>query len=271
MLIQMKNVSLWRGDDYLLRNVDWCVKKGEHWAILGLNGSGKTTLLNIVNGYLFPSSGEVSILGKTFGTSDLRVMRKSIGWVSSSLQERMYGMDSVLEIVISGKEALIGLMHSPVQEDAETAERILQNLGCLQLVHRPYKTLSQGEKQKVLIARALMAQPFLLVLDEPCTGLDIFAREHVLDMIENIGKQPGGPNLVYVTHRPEEVLPVFSHTLLLKNGRVYQQGRTGEIMTQQVLSSFYDTHVTIYEHNERLWMMTREREKDAVSAQTHIR
>jgi iron complex transport system ATP-binding protein len=254
MMVEIDNVSLWRGKEFLLRNVNWKVKEGEHWAILGLNGSGKTTLLNMLNGYLFPSSGEIKVLGRIFGSYDLRELRKSIGWVSSALQERLYVRESAVDIVVSGKTAAIGLLNEPVEEDRNQAMKLLNQLGCEYFSHRAYQTLSQGEKQKVLIARALMAEPRLLVLDEPCTGLDLFAREKLLLFIEQLGRKPDAPGLIYVTHRTEEILPVFSHTLLLKKGMVYRSGETSEILTQSQLTAFFDTPVTVTRRRGRTWV-----------------
>ncbi len=184
MVIQINNASLKRDDTFILKNINWSVKPGQHWAIVGLNGSGKTTLLNIINGYIWPTSGEISVLGNKFGQCDLRQLRKSIGWVSSSLQERLYGDETAQEIVLSGKHASIGLYVQPDHQDIALALGLLEQMGCSSLANQPYKTLSQGEKQKILIARALISSPQLLILDEPCTGLDLFAREQFLDTVE---------------------------------------------------------------------------------------
>ena len=253
-MIRLENVSLWRGRDYLLKNVCWEVFQGEHWAILGLNGSGKTTLLNMINGYLFPSAGKVTVLGNQFGSYDLRELRKSIGWVSTSLQEKLYVTETAAEIVISGKKAMIGLFEDPSEEDLEEAMQLLTRLGCGGFLHRTYQTLSQGEKQKVLIARALMANPRLLILDEPCTGLDLFARENLLRFIDQLGREADAPTLIYVTHRTEEVLPIFNRTLLLKKGEVYGKGNTLDMLTEEVLSGFLDTDVMVTTTGNRTWI-----------------
>ena len=253
-MIRLENVSLWRGRDYLLKNVCWEVFQGEHWAILGLNGSGKTTLLNMINGYLFPSAGKVTVLGNQFGSYDLRELRKSIGWVSTSLQEKLYVTETAAEIVISGKKAMIGLFEDPSEEDLEEAIKLLTRLGCGGFLHRTYQTLSQGEKQKVLIARALMANPRLLILDEPCTGLDRFARENLLRFIDQLGREADAPTLIYVTHRTEEVLPIFNRTLLLKKGEVYGKGNTLDMLTEEVLSGFLDTDVMVTTTGNRTWI-----------------
>ena len=257
-MIMLENVSLWRGRDYLLKNVSWEVLQGEHWAILGLNGSGKTTLLNMINGYLFPSAGKVTVLGNQFGSYDLRELRKSIGWVSTSLQEKLYVTETAVEIVISGKKAMIGLFEDPSEEDWEEAIQLLARLGCSGFLHRTYQTLSQGEKQKVLIARALMAKPQLLILDEPCTGLDIFARENLLRFIDQLGREADAPTLIYVTHRTEEILPIFNRTLLLKNGEVYGKGNTLDMLTEEVLSGFLDVNVVVSTSGTRTWISLAE-------------
>lgn len=251
MVIDVENVSVTRDSIYLLKEVNWSVKKGEHWAILGLNGSGKTTLLNMINGYFFPSKGQVRVLGKTFGKYDLRELRKSIGWVSTALQERLYGNESAEEIVISGKYGSIGLLNEVKEEDKKIAGSILDKLSSSHLGHRTYKTLSQGEKQRVLIARGLMSSPRLLILDEPCSGLDIFAKEQLLSDIENLSKTSDSPTLIYVTHDTEEILPLFKHTLLMRRGQVHSQGLTSKMLTEKNLSSFFETPIECYKNRDR--------------------
>ena len=235
----MKDVSWRRDSSYILKNINWTVSPGEHWAVIGLNGSGKTSLLKMINGYILPSEGEVTVLGKKFGTYDLRELRKSIGWVSSSLQEALYPNETVEEIVLSGKFASIGLYDKPGKDDPAKAAELLNQFGCNALIDRMYYTLSQGEKQKVLLARALMSSPKLLILDEPCTGLDIFARESFLSLIEKIGAAQNAPALLYVSHHIEEILPVFNNTLLLQHGSIHSSGKTEDILTGSNLTGFY--------------------------------
>ncbi|MBO8163445.1 MAG: ABC transporter ATP-binding protein [Brevibacillus sp.] len=253
MIIEMKHVS-WERENTILRNISWQVKSGEHWCLVGLNGSGKTTLLNIINGYIWPTKGEVAVLGQSFGQCDLRELRRKIGWVSASLQERLYGQETAEQIVLSGKFASIGLYDRIEDDDRAQAEELLRSLGCEALLKRTYATLSQGERQKVLIARALMAKPALLILDEPCSGLDLIAREHLLAMIAQIASEPASPTLIYVTHHIEEILPCFSHTLLLKQGEVYQAGPTQEVLTADLLSRFFEVPISIQERDRRVWV-----------------
>ncbi len=247
----MQDVSLRRDEFYLLKNINWNVKRGEHWAVVGLNGSGKTSLLKIITGYILPSNGEVTVLGRKFGAYDLRELRKSIGWVSSSLQDALYPNETVEEIVASGKYASIGLYESPSVEDLNKVSELLNEFGCSSLCKRRYHTLSQGEKQKVILARALMNKPRLLILDEPCTGLDIFARESFLSLVEQIGNAEEAPTLLYVSHHLDEILAVFSHTLLLREGKIYSAGKTKSVLTSQSLSSFYQHEVDFEWRNNR--------------------
>ncbi|MGM0395982.1 MAG: ABC transporter ATP-binding protein [Bacillota bacterium] len=251
MIIDIENVSIWRDSKYILKDIIWKVEKGEHWAILGLNGSGKTTLLNMINGYIFPSKGDVRVLGKTFGGYDLRELRKSIGWVSTALQERLYGNETAMEIVISGRYASIGLFNEPPEEDREYSLELLSLLDCRNLANRNYNTLSQGEKQRVLIARGLMSKPKLLILDEPCSGLDIFSREKLLNTVDDMCKSKDAPTLIYVTHQTEEILPAFSHTLLMRRGEIHSSGYTPDLLSKENLTDFFETDVDCTKTNER--------------------
>ncbi len=245
MIIRLQDVTWVREGRPVLNRINWQVKKGEHWAVLGLNGSGKTTLLNMINGYIWPTSGSISVLGQTFGRCELRELRKAIGWVSSSLLERLYAGETGREIVLSGKYASIGLYEHPEREDIDRAELLLEQLGCGHLAQQPYGTMSQGEKQRLLITRALVNSPRLLILDEPCYGLDILAREQLLQIIAELGEQRDAPSLIYVTHHPEEILPVFRQTLLLRRGEVYAAGCTAELLTSAAFSDFLGVPVEI--------------------------
>lgn len=250
-VIEVENVTWRREQKTLLHDVSWKVAKGEHWAILGLNGSGKTTLLNMINGYLWPTKGTVSVFERRFGTVDLRELRKSIGWVSSSLQEKLHASDKAQSVVLSGKFASIGLYDKPSKEDEELAIELMDQLRCSHLIDRAYQTCSQGEKQKLLIARALMASPKLLILDEPCNGLDFISREQLLSSIERLAQRPDAPNLVYVTHHTEEIVPIFGHCLLMRRGEVFRTGKTRDVLTEPVLTDFFETGISVHWHNER--------------------
>ncbi|WP_207767775.1 ABC transporter ATP-binding protein [Heyndrickxia camelliae] len=258
MIIDMKNVSWQRGDQWILNNISWQVKEKEHCCLLGLNGSGKTTLLNMINGYIWPTKGEIQVLGNTFGQVNLRELRKSIGWVSSSLQQQLREDENIQDIVVSGKFASIGIYDKISAEDYERANEILNMLGCEYLSEKSYRTLSQGEKQRILIARALMANPKLLILDEPCTGLDILAREHLLQMISSLTENPEAPTIIYVTHHVEEILPCFQKVLLLRKGEIYKEGLTGQMLTSDTMSEFFQAPIHVEIKKERAWLSLNE-------------
>ncbi|HEY8449824.1 MAG TPA: ABC transporter ATP-binding protein, partial [Bacillota bacterium] len=201
-LIRLDRITVRQNGKTLLKELSWRVRRGEHWAVLGRNGSGKTTLLNVINGYLWPTagSGPVEVLGERFGACDLPELRRRIGWVSSALHEGLERWHRVRRVVLSGKFAALGWVREATAVDEQRAERLLEQLGCADLADRPYGSLSQGEQQRVLIARALMAEPQLLLLDEPCAGLDFVAREQVLRAIEAMIGDCSGPAVVLVTH-----------------------------------------------------------------------
>ncbi|GGB47614.1 putative ABC transporter ATP-binding protein YlmA [Lentibacillus populi] len=253
-IVDIQNISWKRHGETIISDISWGVSRGEHWAILGLNGSGKTTLLNMINGYIWPTTGKVSVLGKPFGQTDIRELRKSIGWVSSSLQERMKGLETVEDIIVSGKFASIGLYENPTEADVVKACKLMEQLQCSHLLGRTYQTCSQGEKQKILIARGLMGSPELLILDEPTNGLDFISREELMSSVNQLAVQENAPTILFVTHHIEEILPVFTHTLLLKQGTVYAKGKREEMLTGGHLSRFFDLPVQIDWSNDRAWM-----------------
>jgi iron complex transport system ATP-binding protein len=252
LVLQIENISLKRGDKWILQDLNWRIEKGQNWVLFGLNGAGKTSILNLLNAYYFPTKGKISVLGMEFGKTYLAErLRKQIGFVSSSLQQKFHQGDNAFEVVLSGAFASIGLYETPTDDMRNKAVTLLANLGCLEYANRNYESLSQGEKQRVLIARSLMADPPLLVLDEPTYGLDFIARENLLDSIEEITKKPNAPTMVYVTHHVEEILPVFQKTLLLKEGKVFDSGDTSEMISSEKLSSFFDLPVSVIWHNHR--------------------
>ncbi|WP_169081948.1 ABC transporter ATP-binding protein [Paenibacillus sp. PL91] len=257
MIIDIQNVSWDRNQIQILQNINWQVNEGEHWCLLGLNGSGKTTLLNMINGYIWPTEGSMAVLGKTFGEFDLRELRKNIGWVSTSLQQKLYGSETAIKIVLSGKFATIGLYDQTDTEDMKRAEALMKALGCTALMERTYDTMSQGERQRVLIARALMASPKLLILDEPCTGLDVFAREQLLQMVAAVAAEKNAPTIIYVTHHVEEILPVFTKTLLIKDGQVFAADETKDVLTSTLMSDFFEVPVDIQSRDGRNWLSVK--------------
>jgi iron complex transport system ATP-binding protein len=244
-------------DAVILHRIDWLVEKGEHWAILGANGSGKTSLLRALTGYLPPTAGTISVLGETYGRSDWRELRKRIGIVSSSIYQMMSEGETALNAVLSGRFAQIGLWGETTDAQRREAARILRRVECGYVRERPWMHLSQGERQRVLIGRALMARPRLLILDEPCAGLDPAAREHFLQFLERLANGRGAPALVLVTHHTEEITPSFSHVLLLKGGRVAASGEKARMLNSRLLSDAFGVPVRIRRAQGRYLLSVR--------------
>jgi len=221
------------------------VERGQHWAILGANGSGKTSLLSTLTGYMAPTAGQIAVLGETYGRTDWRELRKRIGIVSSSIRQMMAGHETALDKVISGRHAMIGMWGEIPPGERLQALTILRQVEAEPLRDRPWRFLSQGERQRVLIGRALMARPQLLILDEPCAGLDPVAREHFLQFLERLAHKRGAPTLVLVTHHVEEIMPAFSHVLVLKAGEVLVAGLKGKVLTSGTLSRAFQAPIRL--------------------------
>jgi iron complex transport system ATP-binding protein len=240
----------------ILCDVQWRIESGHHWAVLGPNGSGKTTLLRIVCGYLWPTSGRVLRLGQEL--VDLSELRRSIGWISSGMISEIPPTDTALETVVTGRLAQIGLKRFPVggatEQDFFDAADELTRLGCQSLADKPFGILSQGERQQVLICRARMARPLLLVLDEPCAGMDPGVRERFLAWLNERVAGSAGPTVVLVTHHIEEIVPGIQNTLILSAGRCHSAGPTLGVVTRETIEAVYCTKLARIERiSGRLW------------------
>lgn len=260
-VLDIRQLTIRRGRTTVLRDLNWCVRRGEHWVILGANGSGKTSLLSALTGYFPATDGEISLLGERFGEADWRELRTRIGVVSSSVRLMMAETETALESVVTGKYAIIDYWGKLKPADAREARKILRSVECAYLADRPWAVLSQGERQRVLIARALMCRPKLLILDEPCAGLDPVAREQFMRFVNQLGRQTGSPTLVLVTHHVEEIMPVFSHVLLLRAGRVLAAGRRREMLTARHLSAAFRTPVKPVERRGRYLLKISPKQK----------
>lgn len=258
-IISLDNVSYIRNGKYILKDINWHVNRGEHWVILGPNGSGKTTTLNMVNGYIFPSQGHVKVLEFEFGHSSIIELRKRIGWVSSALSQFIPTNDYPLHIVLSGKFASLGLWEKVDDDDIARANEILDLLKIRHLTERKYGMLSQGEKQKVLIGRALMNHPDIIIFDEAFNGLDIFARHDMEITINELAE--GNITFILVTHNTDEILPVFGKALLLKDGQVHSQGDIDDMIQYDNLSDFYGANVDVFKHKDRFYLSLADTKK----------
>lgn len=238
-ILEVNQLRVVRGRTTILRGVDWRVGAGEHWTILGSNGSGKTSLLKALTGYLSPTKGALSLLGRRYGEADWRDLRLQIGVVTSAFAASIPLAEVTLDTVISGKFAQLDLWHRTTRSDRVEALRLLRFIGLADLADREWAYLSQGERQRVLIARALMARPRLLILDEPCAGLDPVAREKFLQFVEQLARRRNSPALVLVTHHVEEIMPAFTHALLLRKGAVVAAGPRAKVLTTANLSATF--------------------------------
>ena len=243
--LSLTNVSLERQNKKLLNNVTWQVNKGGHWAILGLNGSGKTSLLKLITAEYWTSQGSMEVLGNQFGSTDISNIRTKIGIVGSFIAERLSPHMLAEKIVLTGKYKSSILYTEYGEKELEEARQMLISIGGEHLLGRIYASLSQGEKQLLLIARSLMESPEILILDEATSGLDLFAREKLLTQIEQITSLPNAPTIIYVTHHAEEITRSFTHVLLLKKGNIIAKGPKNEVLTEEILSDFYDQPVSI--------------------------
>jgi iron complex transport system ATP-binding protein len=258
-LVSFSGISLVLGRKKVLSNVNWKVMPGENWAVIGPNGAGKTCLLSIIDGYRWPSKGEASVLGRRFGEADLRELRLEIGLVSSYLDWMIEGDEKVIDLVVSGKFGSTRLWSTMKDSDVSRATRLLAAIGCREHMGKAMRELSQGERQKVAIARAMMGEPKLLVLDEPCEGLDFGSRESLLSGLSNLLSRAGGPGFIEVTHRTEDVPTGFTHALLLREGRVVASGRLGRTLTSDNLTRCLGVDVELKVWGGRYYMVPASR------------
>jgi iron complex transport system ATP-binding protein len=233
-------VDVVRGEALVLHGVSWQVNEGERWAVLGPNGSGKTTMLQLASGYLHPTRGAVTVLGHRLGAVDVRRLRERIGLVSAAVAKMLVPSLSACDVVMSARHAALEpWWHTYAPSDAERARTLLDQAGFGDVADRPFGVLSEGERQQVLLARTLMADPDLLLLDEPAAGLDIAGRERLLSRLAELAADPASPPMVLVTHHVEEVPVYFSHLLLLRQGSVVAAGELGATMTSANLSACF--------------------------------
>lgn len=250
--LAFESVDLDRPGLSVLDGVDWKVAREERWVVLGPNGSGKTTLFELASGYLHPTRGTVDILGSRLGRVDVRVLRRRIGVVSSSLSKKIIPGVSASEVVISGRDgALEPWWGTYTQADHNRAGELLADAGISQVASRRFGALSEGERQRVLLARALMSEPELLLLDEPAAGLDMGARERLLSYLGAIAGDAGSPTTVMVTHHVEEVPEGFTHGLLLRGGSVVAAGPLDDVLSAKALSDTFGVRVEVTRSSRR--------------------
>jgi iron complex transport system ATP-binding protein len=239
-VVGIRGVSVIRSGNLLLDGVDWRVGRGERWVLLGPNGSGKTTLVSIASTYMWPSHGSVSLLGNVVGTVDVRELRRHIGIVSASLEDRIPPQLTAQDIVLAGATgATAPWWDRPARATEEKAAELLALVGCSALRDRRFELLSSGERQRVQIARSLMLDPSLLLLDEPAAGLDLGAREQLAVLLARLNSDPGLAATIVVTHHVEEIASGTTHAIVLRSGRVVAAGPVAETVTGPILSEAF--------------------------------
>ncbi len=256
-IVRLRDVSVRRGASLLLSGVDLDIHEGERWVVLGPNGAGKTTLLLIVGGHLFPTSGEVDLLGERVGEVPMAELRMRIGWASSALGQDIPARESVQDVVLTGAYAVTGRWREEYAEpDVQRAQRLVADWGLQALAGRTFGTLSEGERKRALIARSLMSDPELLLLDEPGAGLDLGGREDLVARLRDLAEDPMAPTSVVVTHHVEEIPEGFTHALLISHGAVVAVGPLAEVIADVPLSRAFEQPIEV-QHTAGRWSARR--------------
>lgn len=249
-LLSLQNLQVVRNGVQVLSGLNWETYPGQHWAILGANGSGKTSLLSVLCGLLTPSGGEIRLLGSVYGKEAMQPARNQVALVGSALRQMVEDAETVAEVILSGLHHQINFWGKTNPQELKKVRETAETVGCTHLLGRCWGVISQGERQKVLIARALIAKPKILILDEPCAGLDPAARERFLGQMEGI-LQNVSPQIIFVTHHIEEVLPEISHVLGVKTGQTLFCGETHKQLTSNNLSQLFDSTMRVKKRNGR--------------------
>ena len=254
-IIDIKNAKVFLGGKIVLKDFDWQVKSGEHWFILGANGAGKTTLVKVLMGYAWPVFGaEVNVLGARYGNVNLSELRKNIAWVSPFMQRWTSEGWTALQMVVSGVDGTLGLFREYTEDEKVKAVEIMNALGCGHLAEHKMDAMSSGEQVKILISRALMHDPELMILDEACVHLDLKSREMLLETIDAFARRENAPTIIFITQRIDDILPVFKNGMILKEGEIIAKGGRGEILREENLFKAYDMPVKLKTNSAgRMW------------------
>jgi iron complex transport system ATP-binding protein len=251
-VLQLVGVTVRRGDKLLLDNVDWTVELDERWVIIGPNGAGKTTLLQIAGAMMHPTSGEAYVLGEKLGSVDVFELRPRIGFSSSALSQRIPGDETVIDVVVSAGYAVVGRWREAYgRRDVRRAAQLLDRFGVADLTERPYGTLSEGERKRVQIARAMMTDPELLLLDEPAAGMDLGGREDLVRRLHRLAIDPDAPTTVLVTHHVEEIPEGVTHAMLLRDGRIVRSGLVHDVIDSESLSETFREPIGVWRRRGR--------------------
>jgi iron complex transport system ATP-binding protein len=256
-VIEFAEVTVRRGSATLLDKISWRVGEGERWVVLGPNGAGKTTLLQVASAQIHPTDGVVGILDEVLGTVDVFELRPRIGLTSAALAERIPRSELVRDVVVSASYGVVGRWREAYDDlDHDRARELLASVGADHLLDRTFGTLSEGERKRVQIARALMADPEQLLLDEPAAGLDLGGREDLVSTLTLLAADPASPTTVLVSHHVEEIPPGFTHALLLREGRVVAVGEIDQVITEERLAETFDMPLVL-SHEGGRWAARR--------------
>jgi len=251
-VLELAGATVRREGATLLDSVDWQVDESDRWVVLGPNGAGKTTLVQLCSAQIHPSSGVVGILGEVLGTVDVFDLRPRIGYTSAALAAQIPDNESVRDVVVSASYGVVGRWREQYEElDHDRAIGLIHEVGAGRLLDRTFGTLSEGERKRVQIARALMTDPELLILDEPAAGLDLGGREDLVSTLSSLAMEPLSPATVLVSHHVEEIPPGFTHALLLRGGRVVAAGPIDEVMTGEHLSATFGLSLEVQRDGDR--------------------
>jgi iron complex transport system ATP-binding protein len=251
-VLKLRGVSVRRETSLLLRNVDWTAHADERWIVIGPNGAGKTTLLQVAATVLYPTEGTVEVLGERLGDVNVFDLRPRIGLTSTAIAERVPSGEKVIDLVLTASYGILGRWKEEYESaDVTRAVELLDALGCAHLIRRRFATLSEGERKRVQIARAMMPDPEMLLLDEPAAGLDLGGREDLLRRLSVLARDPKAPMMVLVTHHVEEVPDGFTHAMLLRRGSVLAAGPIADVFTARNLSRCFGVPLEIERHEAR--------------------
>ncbi len=258
LLLELNDVSYIRGGKAILKRVSWHVAPGENWILFGRNGAGKTMLLELITGYLQSSGGSIRRFGIGYGEGyDIRTIRRQIGYVSTPLAAMIPKAEPLLYVVIGGVDASAGLWRKPSTREREQAAQLLGQIGMGDRLMDPFGILSDGERQKILMLRALINDPQVLILDEPTRGLDFTSREDVLSAMTRLCKAGGGASIIYVTHHTDEIVPIFDKIMILEQGAVHYSGDIDSGLTSGVLTGIFRHELEIVKLNGRFYTVAK--------------
>jgi iron complex transport system ATP-binding protein len=252
LVLHFNNITVLRDQKPILNNVDWQVESNQRWVIIGPNGAGKTTLLRVAAAQIHPSTGTAKLLGFTLGEVNVFDLRTRIGFASNALSSHIPNSETVLDMVMTASYGITGRWNEKYEDvDERRARRVLAEWQLDELSSRPFGTLSDGEKKRAQIARSVMPDPELLLLDEPVASLDMAAREHTIDVLGRYALSPRAPAIVMVTHHLEEIPPGFTHALILSRGQVYAAGEIGATLTSEKISGAFGFRLEVSKDGDR--------------------